>query len=714
MRLPSLHPDLATLERLAQDVSHGASHRTAAHLARCAKCRSAVLLIRALSQQRPESPGRPDPMLLSRIQASRASGTRVLLPVSNPTSFRVRQVPRLIAAAAVATAIGLAALLNTREATAGSWSGELWLNPAAPRSGDTVRIVYRPAESLADESVLRLRARFRVPGDDWYWFIPVQQITLLERQRDGTFTGTFILPDSVVFAALAVDDAAAERVDSNDGRTWELLVHGPDGEPLEAALDQRIAGLIGRSFEEAHATVVRMTRLYPDSYSAWELRSLLDGWLHPESADSVRAIYSDTVAHLVAKMRASSTLALTDLERLTYRSYFKDTTSYAYWRERLQRADPRNQQLQQLSTIELALLYGSNPTRLLSSLDSLWEAIGPAWGAGRLMVVQAIHAARDANDPELIRLWADRLRVLERRSDDPTVHIFLAQPALRGEGIRRLRVELTRLAAARESERGLGETARNYGFRRDVARRRLLADLGIALLEEGHVDAGLDTITIAVERGWNRGLFRRAADARLSRGDTLGALRMYALVVADPRSTRPTADSLLSLARESIGANKWDVLLRQASAELAWRVLEGADPTPLRRKARIADRDGRIHSIADLSAGEVTLVVFWSRFCGPAIAELPVVDSVAARLRQRGVRIVSITDELPSTALDRFIREKGISMPVFYDTRGEAMDAFNNHGKPAYYVMDSSGRIRFRYANPVDDLILQAEALLIQ
>src|SRR5438128_2419915 len=91
-----------------------------------------------------------------------------------------------------------------------STTGELRFEPSAPRARQTVAVTYRPATSLASQRRVVLRARYRRiadPGSN----VPPQNggvltttVGALARHRDGTFGGSFTLPDSVVYAVFDV------------------------------------------------------------------------------------------------------------------------------------------------------------------------------------------------------------------------------------------------------------------------------------------------------------------------------------------------------------------------------------------------------------------------------------------------------------------------------------------------------------------------------
>ena len=67
----------------------------------------------------------------------------------------------------------------------------------------------------------------------------------------------------------------------------------------------------------------------------------------------------------------------------------------------------------------------------------------------------------------------------------------------------------------------------------------VLVALGDALVASGRTNAGLDTLKLAVREGWDVSLFRHVAEIERSTGDTAGALRLLAMVAADPATSQP-------------------------------------------------------------------------------------------------------------------------------------------------------------------------------
>jgi thiol-disulfide isomerase/thioredoxin len=119
-------------------------------------------------------------------------------------------------------------------------------------------------------------------------------------------------------------------------------------------------------------------------------------------------------------------------------------------------------------------------------------------------------------------------------------------------------------------------------------------------------------------------------------------------------------------------------------------------------------RGGRVR--IDPAGEGPTLVAFWSRWCPPSRMQLGELQRVAGELRGRGVRVVTVTDEAPGAELEAFVRESGLTFPIYHDTQRAARHALQNQGTPTYLVLDAQGRVRFDSHAP-DDLLRQVEAL---
>jgi hypothetical protein len=260
-------------------------------------------------------------------------------------------------------------------------------------------------------------------------------------------------------------------------------------------------------------------------------------------------------------------------------------------------------------------------------------------------------------------------------------------------------------------ERRLGESASAYARRVQNARRRALVALGQALLAEGQRAAALDTLGVAARGGWDPAVFREIRGASLAAGDTATAVQVSAKLAVDPRTASALGDTLSHFGRERVGSVRWDSLLVSARGEMYTSYLARAVSRPVRGTPRVATADGRVVRVRELIARQPTVFIFWSRHCGAALEALPEIVAASERLQQEGANVALVADEPPSAEIQRYLAERQVSIPTYYDRDGEARTAFANFGTPHYYVLDGAGQIRFEQVSALPELLTQVAAL---
>ena len=243
------------------------------------------------------------------------------------------------------------------------------------------------------------------------------------------------------------------------------------------------------------------------------------------------------------------------------------------------------------------------------------------------------------------------------------------------------------------------------------AAQPILAVLGKALIDDGHLDAGLDTLRLAASYGWNPRVLRSVGQALIARGDTSAALQSYARVVADPGTPIALKDSIRSIVGRDGDAN-WDLLVRNAAQEMRQSVLQRAAPRSLNGPFRLMTKSGAIHSLADVVNNKVTVLMFWSPYCGFSLQPLHDLDLLNDRLASQGAQVVTIVDQPFSKDLEQTLQvHRAGRLSVFYDFRSDAHRAFSSFGTPDYYVLDSNGRVVFQHSS-LEELPRQVAALL--
>jgi AhpC/TSA family protein len=722
MKWLSSHPSANDLGDFASRRLGDSDHaRVARHLQACGDCLQTVASLRTLAASSGEpAPGASD-ALLSRVLRSRAEGRRILLPVhdSKPASDRR---PYLLSSvlAGVAALVLLIAPRTAREATGGLQAGFLHFDPATPTLGATVRLSYTPSADLERFDSVVVRARYRRPDDESYNVGPMQRrAAVLHRAANSTFAGALRLPDSVVFAAFAVESPSGNVVDDNNEQLWELVATDAMGRPLFEALVQQQHDLMGRNWERGLKAARRLAAQYPDEPEAWSRLAVYERWvLGDHIADSLLVDHRRRLGAFHRRFSERSSLPSDIVGGMSdYAMQIDDSSLQGYWRARYEREFPNKNALarEDKRLLTAYLLQGHDPARYLADLDIAWRRAGPTPVDHQRMVAQnALGTAMGIKDSAALRVWVERYRRVERGAPASASYwgdVLLQYPTLRPLGMDWLRRETRLLAESPDEYRPLTATVPEQETANRAAAQPILAALGNGLLQDGDTAAGRDTLRLAASDGWNPQVLRKIARTFLAAGDTDEAVRAYARVLADPGASTALGDSIRAMVPTAPAA-QWELRIRGAREEMRRATLRDAAPHPLSGPLRIQSRNGEVHPLADLVRGRVTVVMFWSPNCFFSVRALGDLRRLGEQLNGQGVQVLSIVDHPFSNDLETTLGDqKAERLPVYYDVRSDARRAFTTFSLPDYFVLDASGRVMFAHSK-LEDLPRQVAALL--
>jgi thiol-disulfide isomerase/thioredoxin len=147
---------------------------------------------------------------------------------------------------------------------------------------------------------------------------------------------------------------------------------------------------------------------------------------------------------------------------------------------------------------------------------------------------------------------------------------------------------------------------------------------------------------------------------------------------------------------------------------LANHILNGTKPYEIGKPLdiRFTALDGRDVDLGKLT-GKVVLVEFWSTSCGPCLAEMPSVKAAYEKLHERGFEIVAISLDDKESVLRRFLKEKELPWPQYFDGKGWQNKFAVQYGIfsiPTMWLVDKHGNLRD--ANARFDLERQVTAIL--
>jgi len=118
----------------------------------------------------------------------------------------------------------------------------------------------------------------------------------------------------------------------------------------------------------------------------------------------------------------------------------------------------------------------------------------------------------------------------------------------------------------------------------------------------------------------------------------------------------------------------------------------GAPAPPLTFDALLQAPTGTLTSWEALR-GNVVVLEFWATWCGGCRAQIPHLNTLAERYRNRPVRFISVTDE-ESGIVQRFLKDYPISGWIGLDSGEQTFRRYNITGRPRTVLVDAAGVVR--------------------
>ncbi|MFO1435206.1 MAG: TlpA disulfide reductase family protein [Gammaproteobacteria bacterium] len=100
--------------------------------------------------------------------------------------------------------------------------------------------------------------------------------------------------------------------------------------------------------------------------------------------------------------------------------------------------------------------------------------------------------------------------------------------------------------------------------------------------------------------------------------------------------------------------------------------------------------------------GHWVLLHFWATWCASCIKELPTLDQLSDRWRDK-IEVFAISiDDSNDSAVDEFVARSKLMLPVIHRREANTTASYWNWGVPVTYLIDPNGRIVARVLGPCD------------
>ena len=123
--------------------------------------------------------------------------------------------------------------------------------------------------------------------------------------------------------------------------------------------------------------------------------------------------------------------------------------------------------------------------------------------------------------------------------------------------------------------------------------------------------------------------------------------------------------------------------------------------------------EGETVNLAELR-GRSLLINFWATWCPPCQEEMPALERVDRKWRERGVTVLAINFEEDGQAIRQYLTENELSLPVLQDTAGDAAIELDITYLPTTLFVDAEGVIRSRNEGALSQGQLEAGLRAVQ
>jgi peroxiredoxin len=91
--------------------------------------------------------------------------------------------------------------------------------------------------------------------------------------------------------------------------------------------------------------------------------------------------------------------------------------------------------------------------------------------------------------------------------------------------------------------------------------------------------------------------------------------------------------------------------------------------------------------------GKVVIVDFWASWCDPCKDELPVLDAMYRKHRERGLEVLAVNIDEEREDAEALLKRLQVSFPILYDADQSAVSAWAPPKMPTSYIVDRDGTI---------------------
>ena len=105
----------------------------------------------------------------------------------------------------------------------------------------------------------------------------------------------------------------------------------------------------------------------------------------------------------------------------------------------------------------------------------------------------------------------------------------------------------------------------------------------------------------------------------------------------------------------------------------------------------LTDLEGKSQSLSQYR-GKIVLVNFWATWCKPCTTEMPAMQAMYDKLRDKGFVVLAINELEDDAKVREHIKQYGHTFPVLMDRDNKVANQFGVFGLPVSVFIDQEGR----------------------
>ncbi len=104
--------------------------------------------------------------------------------------------------------------------------------------------------------------------------------------------------------------------------------------------------------------------------------------------------------------------------------------------------------------------------------------------------------------------------------------------------------------------------------------------------------------------------------------------------------------------------------------------------------------DGGRFDLASFKDKNVVILDFWATWCGPCVQAMPIIDRVAEKYKDQGVRLFAVNLQEGADEIRTFLEEAKLDVPVALDKEGSVAAAYMANAIPQTVLVGKDGTVQ--------------------